>query len=158
MYAASSTGAVVLKVTDAAGLTTTISFQVNAAGTTNTNATFALGALNLTPGKTVALDSVNLQFQTDGNFVVYANSGGTAVWAANVQNAACATSAGNCTASFQADGNLVLSSGGTAYWASSTSTQVGWTSYQLVFQDKAPYLVITDMSGNDLWDSTTENN
>ncbi len=102
---------------------------------------FTAGQMNIAPNVPVALASLTLVFQTDGNFVAY--SAGRAVWASN-SFASCSS---GCVAAFQTDGNLVLYHAGSAFWSSHT---YGHPNSQLVVSTTAPYLQIAE-NGLSLW-------
>jgi hypothetical protein len=98
---------------------------------------YGLGQLSLTSTGSVTYAGYQLDMQGDGNLVVYTPAG-QPVWATGTSGRACSPS---CTASFQADGNLVLYENGSPYWASNTDNQ-GATA--LIFNSSAPYLQIVN--------------
>jgi hypothetical protein len=87
----------------------------------------------------------SLLYQSDGNLVLYRDSG-VALWAANTSG----TDAGSCT--MQADGNLVLTTpSGAPIWASSTAGNPG---SRLVVQDDGN-LVIYRSDSVPIWATNT---
>ena len=71
----------------------------------------------------------------------------TAVWNSGTSGQSCGAS---CSLAFQGDGNLVLYNNGSAYWASGSGGNANAT---LTVSATAPYLVITNTSGQVVWSS-----
>lgn len=109
---------------------------------------FEPGELLIRSGHSIQLDGVFLIMQTDGNLVAYRGSLeaiGPALWSTQT-NGLC-SSAVNCRAIFQSDGNFVLYDGTRPYWYTNTSSK----GKKLVLSKNSPYLSILDSSGSVVW-------
>ncbi|MCJ1484954.1 hypothetical protein MMC06_005127 [Schaereria dolodes] len=112
-------------------------------------ASYLPGALNVYAASPpfLALDNgVNINFQTDSNFVVYAN--GVAQWASGVVKSKGCASPNVCELIYQGDGNLVSYFNGNPTWASNTASNRGHT---LAFYDTMPYIAIFNAAGSVIW-------
>lgn len=106
-------------------------------------------ATNLAAGQRLQAATAFLNFQTDGNLVVYDNQN-RPLWASNTAGRACSS---GCVASFQSVGNLVLYQNGVAYWASSSYSAINAS---LLINDKAPYLEIRQQNKELVWTTNSE--
>ncbi len=90
----------------------------------------------------------SLVIQNDGNLVMY-DARNSVLWASNTSGKC----SGACQMNFQTDGNLVLyDSRNIPYWATNTAaSEIGPLGNALVLKATAPYLEITDSSGDILW-------
>jgi len=109
-----------------------------------TNLSFSAGNFTLSQGASVSFGSFDLVMQSDGNLVLYPQSG-PAVWSTGTEGQNCG--AGHCITIFQGDGNLVVYDGSSPLWSSGT---FGNSGANLVFSSQAPQLQI--INGNSvLW-------
>lgn len=118
--------------------------QTGPSSTSSTQLVYDGNRLSLSGGQGIVVGNIYLNYQTDGNVVIY-NEHVTPVWSANAPGQDC--SAG-CQMVFQADGNLVLYKNGTAYWSINTAGNPG---ARLVFTNSAPYLAVYSATNTPLW-------
>lgn len=113
--------------------------------------TYLPGQLKLSQNQSIALDSIILYMQNDGNVVIYNQKTGTPLWSINKTGISCNTTT-PCQLIFQTDGNLV------AYQRVNKIWNVIWSAgsvggKKLIYNNERPYLSITDQTNRALWSS-----
>lgn len=98
----------------------------------------------------LVLDDVAFVLLPDGNLVV-ADYSSNALWNSASTGHSCTS---GCFAQWQGDGNFVLyESGNVPYWSTSTNSYTGHAvaADYIMFQDRAPYIVLWSDSLGALW-------
>ena len=119
------------------------------------NQTFSPGLLGMGSGVPIATlrGGVDLNFQPDGNLVVYNNHAGQPAaveWAAGSQVPG-SNCSGLCELNFTSDGNLVVTYNGTEQWQSNSA---GMGGTKLVATNQPPWLLITTSTGSVVWSTS----
>jgi hypothetical protein len=129
-----------------------------------TRSTFAIASLpqshefeafTLNAGQKVVRDQLTLFMQREGNLVLYSDFGSSSqrvLWASGASGPNGRSCSGNCSASFQPAGNLVLYHGSQPYWFSSTETAAG---NRLHISNEAPHISIVN-GERIVWSPITE--
>jgi hypothetical protein len=100
-----------------------------------TDVSFSAGNFTLFQGATVNFGSFSLVMQSDGNLVLYSQTG--PVWSTGTSGQNCG--AAGCATVFQSDGNLVVYNVSTPLWSSGTYGNPGAS---LVFSSQSPQVQI----------------
>jgi hypothetical protein len=109
---------------------------------------FQAGHFVLMQGASIAIGSSAMVMQSDGNLVLYSQTG-QPLWSTMTYGNNCGSN--QCLATFQADGNFVVYKGNTALWNSGT---YGNPSAVLVLSPNAPQLTIQGSNQAVLWTNT----
>jgi hypothetical protein len=113
--------------------------------TTSSVLSVPYGIFNVKAMSNVWFSGGRLSYQPDGNLVVY-DAAGTPLWASNTAGRACTPS--SCMASFQPDGNFVLSDNGVPYWATGTA---GTGATHINISGASPVISLTNGVGQPVW-------
>lgn len=105
------------------------------------------GPFELQPGEYVVAGTLSLEFQTDGQLVLFnlRSIGKEILWASGTIRSSCSS---NCRAKFQDDGNLIISQNGSRYFDTGNPGQSG---VKLVVLPQAPFVAVLRANNFILW-------